>query len=198
MVKPNVLSGWSKRTTPAFLSALLVGGTTPKQTENPNKPGDLTSFTREELALVIDEGRRQLDAQAGRFGDVQARAQTLLTVSLVLLGFTTGVFGQLDEAHGLQHAFAAGVWAMSVTLVLTGLLLAAAVISVRAVFVTIDTTQITTFDQPLDLSLAEDYATAVQRGEETVADRLTAFQLATRYVVWGALLTAATFLLATM
>lgn len=175
----------------------LIGGGSPTPTlENPNAPGDIEAFDPNELTLIIEEGRRQLDHQAARFTDVQARAQTLLTVALIVLGFNTSVYPRLTDApSGWSHTAAVLAWFISFGLVICGLLLAAAVVTVRAVFDAIDTTQITTFAQPLDCAVAKDYAFAVRRGEETVADRVNAFQIATRYAVWGAIITAVTFLL---
>jgi hypothetical protein len=186
---------WRRRPTPAFSGALLRGGAPPSLAKNRNQAGDLAEHTDDELQLVIDEGRRQLDAQAARFGDVQGRAQTLLTTSLVVLGFTSGAIGRLGGFNGWRDRGEWVVWWAALALDLLGLLITAAVISVRGVFETTDTTQITTMERPLLETLADDYAGVVRRGEETIADRVNAFQVATRYTVWGAVATAAVFML---
>ena len=184
---------WRRRPTAAFVWALLRGGAPPSLATNPNTPRDLGQHTDVELQLVIDEGRRQLDAQRARFEDIQGRAQILLTVTLVVLGFTSGIVGRLEGLNGWRERGEWVLWCVAVALVLLGLLLAAAVISVRAYFETIDTTQVTAMARPLLKALADDYATVVRRGEVTVADRLNAFQVATRYTVWGAVTTALVF-----
>lgn len=78
-------------------------------------------------------------------------------------------------------------------LVLGGVGLSAAVIAVRADFNRTDTTQISTWATPLHRKVAADYTDVVRVGEITVASRVSVFRQATRLTVWGAVLTAATF-----
>jgi hypothetical protein len=188
---------WRRRPTPAFLRALLIGGTPRTLASNENQAGDLAEHNVEELQLVIDEGRRQLDAQSTRFEDVQGRAQTLLTISLVVLGLTSGMVSRLHGFDGWRARFEWVLWSIAIASDLLGVLLAAAVISVRARFETTDTMQVTNMERPLLKSLADDYAKSVRLGEETVADRVNAFQVATRYTVWGAVTTALVFIITT-
>lgn len=186
---------WSRRPTPAFVWALLRGGTPPTLTNNANEPGDVTGHSDAELHLVIEEGRRQLDAQSARFADVQSRAQTLLTTSLIVLAFTTSIVSRLEGFDGWRNRVEWLGWSAAIALDLIGVLLAAAVIAVRAKFESTDTSQVTKMERPLLGALADDYAGAVRLGEETVADRVNAFQVATRYTVWGAIITAAVFVM---
>lgn len=186
---------WRRRPTLAFVSALLRGGTPPTLTNNANEPGELTGHSDPELQLVVEEGRRQLDAQSARFADVQSRAQTLLTTSLIVLGFTTSLVSRLEGFEGWRHRVEWLVWSIAIALDLLGVLLASAVIAVRAKFESTDTSQVTNMERPLLGALADDYAGAVRLGEETVADRVNAFQVATRYTVWGAIITAAVFVM---
>lgn len=181
---------WRRRPTPAFLWALTRGGTPPNLAGHQNEGGDLAAHSDAELQLVIDEGRRQLDVQTARFEDVQGRAQTLLTVSLVVLGLTAGIVSRLHSFGGWRGRFEWVVWSIAGVLELLGVLLAAAVISVRAKFGATDTRQVTNMSLPLLKPLADDYCESVRIGEDTVADRVNAFQVATRYTVWGAITTA--------
>jgi hypothetical protein len=184
---------WRRRPTPAFLTALIVGGSPPNLADNKNRAGDLADHEEAELQLVVDEGRRQLDAQSTRFADVQGRAQTLLTISLVVLGLTAGIVSRLRSVDGWRGRVEWVLWSIAIALDLLGVLLSAAVIAVRARFETTDTMQVTSMARPLLKSLADDYAKSVRLGEETVADRVNAFQVATRYTVWGAVMTALVF-----
>jgi len=184
---------WRRRPTPAFLRALLLGGAPQNLADYKAQAGDLTEHSEEELELVIDEGRRQLDAQRARYADVQGRAQALLAVSLVVLGLTSGLVGRLHSIDEWRGRIEWAMWVLAVALDLLGVLLAAATISVRANFETTDTLQATNMKRPLLRSLADDYAASVRAGENTVADRVNAFQVATRYTVWGAVTTALIF-----
>lgn len=196
--RTNWWSRWRRRPTPAFLWALLRGGTPPNLARNKNTAGELADHTDVELQLVIDEGRRQLDAQSTRFQEVQGRAQTLLTTGLVVLGLTAGMVGRLDGFDGKRERIEWMLWSVAIALDLLGVLIAAAVISVRATFETTDTMQATNMARPLLKSLADDYAKSVRLGEDTVADRVNAFQVATRYTVWGAVTTALAFVATTV
>jgi hypothetical protein len=77
-----------------------------------------------------------------------------------------------------------------------GLEAAAAVIVAKASFAQIDTTQASGWKPPILKQVAGDYADAVKLGEVTVADRVTVFRQATRFLIWGAVLTTAAVLVA--
>ena len=183
------------RLTPAFILGLVFGGPVKPTLLNPNTPSDMKGFDDADLQLVVDEGRRQLGNQTGAFQHVQGRAQSLLTVCLAVLAFATGAIGRLQKICGARFVIALIVFVMAMSLVILGLALAAAVIVVRADFDQTDTTQITGFDRPLLKSVAADYADVVRIGEITIAARVTLFRMATRYTVWGAVLTAAVYAL---
>ncbi|MGZ6609192.1 MAG: hypothetical protein ACXVFI_19245 [Solirubrobacteraceae bacterium] len=182
--------------TVAFVLALLFGGSVSPERLNPNEPADLTALSADSLHLVVEQGRRQLDAQSERFRHVTDRAQTLLTVSLVALAFVAGTLSRINNTHGSQRIVATTVWAVGLLLVLLGIATAAAVIVVRAPFSAVDTTQMTTWSEPVLTQLATDHAKSVILGETTVAARVTLFRQATRFVSWGAVLATATYVIA--
>jgi hypothetical protein len=70
------------------------------------------------------------------------------------------------------------------------------VIVAKASFAQIDTTQASGWKPPILKQVAGDYADAVKLGEVTVADRVTVFRQATRFLIWGAVLTTAAVLVA--
>jgi hypothetical protein len=183
--------------TVAFILALLFGGSVTPDRLNPNEPADLGQLTPVSLQLIVDQGRRQLDAQSERFRHVTDRAQTLLTVSLVALAFVAGIVTRISGSHGAQRVFATIGWAVGLLLVLVGIAAAAAVIVVKAEFSAVDTTQMTHWSEPVLTQLAADHAKSVILGENTVAARVTLFRQATRFVSWGAVLAAASYLIAT-
>ena len=189
------ISSWFRRPTPAFLVALLFDGSPAPLTKNDPSAGDIESLSQDEWELVVEEGRRQLDAQADRLQHVQGRAQALLTVCLALLAVVVGGYGRIRDESGEFDCWPRVVlWIVGAGLVVVGLALSAAVIAVRADFDQIDTTTLTQKPRPLWRETAKEYANAVKRGEVTVADRVTVYRLATRYTVWGALVTFVVYL----
>src|SRR3954454_25313375 len=90
------------------------------------KPGQLDAWKPEELALMIDEGRRQSDRQMLDLERFRGRAQWLFTIGAAATAVAAGVYGD----HG------SGVTLLAIVLLAYGVGGAAAV---RADFNTIDT-----------------------------------------------------------
>lgn len=189
---------WKNRATPAYLWALVHGGTPASVYPNPNKVHPLADG--DDFDTIIEEGRRQIDAQRDDFNTIRGRAQDRITVTLVVLAFSSGVFARLHTVHGLHRLAATSVWGIGFLLVVIGLGMAASAASVRGDFEAPDTTQLSDpgrYPRPLKKSLAEDYAGSVRLGAVMVADRANALFLTTRWIVWGAFVTAIGFLLTT-
>jgi hypothetical protein len=190
---------WKKqqdlRLTTAFVLSLLFGGRVVPPPLNPNKPSDITGFDDESLRLIVDEGRRQSADQSDRFKHATDRAQVLLTAGLAALGLVAALLATVNDASGARRVVATVVWAIAGVLTVLGVATAASVIVVRADFVVVDTTQMTSWSPPLLKQLADDYADAVILGETTVAARITVFRQATRFVCWGVVLAAIAFAL---
>lgn len=178
-------------TTIAYLRAVLFGGRVDVRPVNPHTPGDVTKLDTRDLDLVVAEGRRQIAAQAARFEHVQARGQALTAMALVVSGFTaTGVL-RLDRVEGLSLAAAWVALGPAFVATLVGIGLAIAIGVVQADFAHPDTTELSSREPPLLPTLAADYAEAVVTGENTIAARVTLLRLATRWFIWGAVLTIA-------
>jgi hypothetical protein len=190
---------WKKTDTTltlAFILALLFGGSVkPSEPLNKNQPQDVEAIRDDALDVIIDEGRRQIDAQAERFRHVTDRAQTLLTVSLVAVAFAASIFGRLQHADGGLRVVATLLWSLGGVLLLIGVATAAATVVVRAEFDSIDATQMTHWMEPAIRKLAGEYSEAVILGETTVAARVTVFRQATRFVGWGVIIVAIALLL---
>ena len=175
----------------AFGCAVLLGGAVEPDSVNPNLPSELNSIdTDEDLQLIVDEGRRQLDAQVNRLDRVNSRAQALLTAALVVLAFAASGFRRLERVHDATLVSCWALWVIALAGIVSGTTVAAAVMVVRADFDAIDTTQMSHWKPPLLHALANDYTKAVILGETTVAARITAFRQATRLVCWAAILTS--------
>lgn len=179
----------------AFIFGLLFGGSVQPNSINQNQPSNISALSPNEIRLIIEEGRRQLDSQVGRLEHVQSRSQLLLTINFVALGFVAGGFRRLNRLEGSVLKIAVGLSSVGIVATLVGLILAAAAIAVGANFSQIDTTKLTTYGSPLDLALARVYANAVIIGETTIAARVTVFRLATRWTCWGAVAMAVVYIL---
>jgi hypothetical protein len=179
---------------PAFILALLFGGPVTPSALNLNKPGDASGFDEPSLKLLVEEGRRQLDRQSETYKYATDRAQTLLTVGLVVLGFTAASLNTVTGANDWREAVGLALWTVALALAVLGVAGAASVIVVRGDFEAIDTTHLSTWSSPILARLAEDYAKAVVLGETTVAARITMFRQSTRLVSWAAVVTAVAFL----
>lgn len=86
-----------------------------------------------------------------------------------------------------------GIWCFGALLAVLTTAAAAAVVAVKATFTGVDTTQLTTWDPPILKKLPSDYASAVRKGEITVALRVAALRQATRLSVLAALVAAVAF-----
>jgi len=179
----------------SYISGLLFGTSVAKVAQNPNEASDLAEFDDESLHFVIDEGRRQLAEQSDRFRHTTDRGQLVVTVSLAALPFFVAASSLVRRTHGATRWIATALEVCGGVGILLGLLTSASVVVVKATFGAIDTTQITNWTPPILRELAADYASAVRVGEETVADRITVFRQATRFLVWGAILATVTVLL---
>lgn len=157
-----------------------------------NEPGSLDAWKEEDLRLIIDEGRRQLDQQLGDLESLRGRAQFLFTVTVPLVG----ALGALaDDAYHHSCGWAFVLWCLAT---LTGAyagLGAAAVMTVRADFSVIDSARLSTYAPPILARLAGDYSRMLGTGANTVATRLTVLRQAVVWVIASAILGLAVLLL---
>jgi hypothetical protein len=151
--------------------------------------GDLTNHGAEDLKLVIEEGRRQLDRQLSDLERMRSRGATLVTVGLAEVALlASGARKYFD--HGWLTTSA---WILSILLVVLGLAGAAAVLTARSVFGRTDTRHVAESLPPLLPVLAHSYATSTDIGEETVRTRLTVLRDTVYLLVLGGLLYAFTW-----
>jgi hypothetical protein len=148
--------------------------------------GDLTNCEPEDLKLVIEEGRRQLDRQLGDLERLRSRGATFVTVGLAEIALLAGGASTYFD-HGWLTKFA---WMLSGVLVVLGLAGAAALLTARSVFARTDTRQIAQSPSPLLPILAHAYATSTDIGEETVRTRITVLRDTVYLQVLGALVYA--------
>jgi hypothetical protein len=149
--------------------------------------GDLSAAAEDQLKLVVEEGRRQLDRQAADLERMRARATTLVTVGLAEIALLS---------NGARAAFRStwpvtAAWTGSALLAVLGIAGAVAVLTARAVLGRTDTRDTALEPSPRLPKLASEYAQATGEGESTVATRLTVLRDAVLLLVLGALLYAA-------
>lgn len=148
--------------------------------------GDLDQHEDDELKIVVDEGRRQLDRQLADLEKNKSRAATMLTVGLVEIGVL---------AAGANRVFATGfwaiaIWAVSATLALLALGGAISLLTSSAAFDRLDTRQVAEATRPVLRQVALGYAHAVGAGEETIRTRITVLRDGVLLAVVSALLYA--------
>jgi hypothetical protein len=182
LAKPGLL--WA-----SFVLALLFGRSVRPTFENPNTLTPPVGFSPDDLQLVVEEGRRQQQAQLDAFRHTTSRAQLLVTISLAAVAFWVGVFSLVGDTQAWERVVSGGLWVLGGAGLILGLAAAGGVVVASAPFAQTDTTQLAR--APGVEHLAREYAELVRIGEVTVADRLTAFRQATRLVVWGVLVSAA-------
>ncbi len=140
----------------------------------------VSSWTHAELALLIDEGRRQGDRQQADLRDIRSRAQWLFTVAVATLGaLGTG----LASSH--PERTESVLWLVGLGVLVYGVGGAASVMVSRADFSMIHTAVLSGAPQPIEKSLAESYARMMAVGENTVATRLTVFRQAVVFCLVG-------------
>lgn len=148
--------------------------------------GSLEGWSEVELDLLIEEGRRTLDAQAGRFDRIRTTAQVVLptaTALLVVLG--SELDGIASGPHDCLNVAALACWAVGTWLVLLGVLGSAAVLTVRSDFGMILPTLLSQETTDIKLVTAKAYAGQAMVGEVTVATRLTVIRDAVALVAIG-------------
>jgi hypothetical protein len=167
-----------------YCAALLhPGRTVPTFAEPAPTTISLDTHADDELMLVIEEGRRQLDRQIADLDRIRNRAGALATVSLAL---TVAI--ATKAADILQHHWALiAMWAWACAMAVLAVAGAASVLSARAVFGRTDAQMAAQGPRPVRSHLAEAYAEVAGVGEETVSTFLTVFRGAVTLTVASAL-----------
>lgn len=171
----------------AFIASLLFGGQVRVDEINPNKPGAMSGWQEADYGHVIREGRAQLDRQMARYEHVTNRGQALLTISLLLLGFSAAVLhGIRGETAGWTGTLIVVLWVVGTLGSVAAALGAGAIIVVQGTFTEIETTQISHLEPPVLPHLAADYVKAVIYGENTLAARVAMLRRTTQVLLWSA------------
>lgn len=170
----------------ALFRAGAVGPTHPADR---NEPGTLGGWSSDDRALLIEEGRRQLDRHGAEIERVRTRGQVLFAIAIALIGSTASLLEKVDSS---SSAFGWLIWGSAIMVGVWATLGSAAVATVAARADMIHTTVLSRYAPPVEGSLAADYAAAVVAGENAVAVRLTNFRWSVSYLLVSAALALVT------
>lgn len=148
-------------------------------------PTDLEGWSQDQLALMLEESRRQLEEFNSRFDDLRVRAQWLFTTILALLVF---VGGQLKSLTGRHLALYVG-WYSGAVLLVVALLGAAAVFLATAQLGSVDTIKLSAENPSEDMLavLARSYPKMVVVSANTCRARFTILRDALWFLLLGVL-----------
>jgi hypothetical protein len=144
------------------------------------KPGSLEKWDKEDFERMIEEGHRQLDRQLSDLEQIRSRAQWLFTVGAAVTASLGGAFATTRPSGAIL-----ALWLLAFLVLVYGVAGAAAIMTVRADFATIDTALLSQSTPPILKSLATSYSRMLGTGENTVATRLTVFRQAVLFVIVG-------------
>lgn len=165
------------------VALLHPGHTMPTFAEPEPHTRNVPPLSDEELGLLTEEGRRQVDRQMADLDRIRNRAGALATVALALIAAVMGKFADVLDQHWVLIA----LWAASCAMAVFSVAGAASVLSARAVLGRTDTRLAAQGTRPMRASLAEAYVGTVSIGEETVRTFLTVFRDAVTLAVMAAL-----------
>jgi hypothetical protein len=143
-------------------------------------PKPLNEWREDDLERMLDEGHRQLDRQLCDLERIRGRAQWLLTTGVAITA-AIGAAVISSRPSGLVLL----LWIPGLLFIGCGVAGAAAVMTVRADFQTIDTAVLSGSKPPILKALATSYSRMLATGENTVATRLTVFRQAVVFVIVG-------------
>ncbi|GLL05099.1 hypothetical protein [Dactylosporangium matsuzakiense] len=162
---------------PAYLRFVLAvvspGRPVPQFDAHTMPPAPIDAWSDDEKKLLIEEGRRQLDRQATDFGQLQTRAQILLTTGIAI---AVGWLATLSTVLNGTVRAAAVAWLfliLSALMILLSTLGATSIIIVRAEFGIVHATLLSQSQPPILDHLAAAYARTVRVGGNTIATRLS-------------------------
>jgi len=154
---------------------------------------DLSKWSEDELGVLIDEGRRQFDAQTDSLEKIRGRAQWLFSLALALTGADAALAAKVFP-HPTCAQLAA--WVASIVFTSWSALGAASIITVTAQLAGVATGPLSRYAPPIKRQLATDYAEILDVGEQTVNTRLTLYRQAVVWLILGGYAALATLLLA--
>ena len=136
--------------------------------------GDLDGWPDSDIDLLLDEGRRRLDAQAERFDRIRQTAQVVLplaTALAVVVGRTAAPI-HARKAGCTEFTYLT-VYGLSLGCLFMSVFGSAALLVVKATFGSVLPTLVSQGEPPVAKALARAYAEQSVIGEHTINTRLT-------------------------
>jgi hypothetical protein len=162
------------------LGLLMPGQEIPVFVSHQITPEPLDGWESDDLQIMIDEGRRQLDSQIAQLEAIRGRAQWLFTIGAAIVAALGGSFVAVGPGWALSV-----LWLVAIAAITYGVAGVAAIMTVRADFNGIDTAVLSSKPRAVLRSLAGSYSRMLADGENTVATRLTVFRQAVVFVIVG-------------
>ena len=173
--------------------ALFIPGSTPRFADLPQttEHSDLSNWDPEELELLIEQGKYQLDRQRNQLRDLQNRSQFLLTTALGALLFAVNRLSDtlLSESSNII-AWTSVLLIISALSLFIGALGVASNIGTKNLLGAINIKLLSNVEPPRKLAMARAYIHCVIPGENTLATRFAIFWMAIMFVLIGTLLLA--------
>lgn len=178
--------------------ALFRPGKNPRSTNlfQTREHSDLSSWKSDELELLIEQGRSQLDRQRTQLRDVQARSQFLFTTALGALLFAVNHLNEtLHSETSNLFAWTSILLIVSATFLFIGALGLASNIGTKNALGAINITLLSDVQPPRKLAIARAYVECVVPGENTLATRFAIFWTAIMWILVGTLFLAVAWVL---
>lgn len=171
----------------AHLKGVWPGCKVPSFRQYPDSGSTPKAWTDDDYRLLIEEGRRQLDAQREQFEQVRSRGQFLLTTSIGLGAVALAGRSRMFSAGFVPHA----LWAMGFVFAVLGFLGSASVIVARKDIGSIDAAKMVDYKSPVLSEVGKGYSRQVKTGANTAATLVTVYRDAVFLVLlaaiaWGA------------
>ena len=125
----------------AHFRGLWPGAKVPSFRVHPDQPGDISGWQNDDCQALIEEGRRQLDAQRDQAEQIRGRAQFLFTTAI---GLAAVSFAGKSAVFAAKSDAPLAIWSLGLLLTTLGLLGTASVIVARKEFGSIDAAVMTT------------------------------------------------------
>lgn len=170
------------------LALFWPGANVPLFEKPPERDPDITGFTDEQLQVVLDEGRRQLDRQRQDLERVQTRSATAATIGLAEIALLSNGGATVIRAGGFWLI----PWLIGVACVFLGVAGAVSLLTTRPTVAAPHVNDIATYvgRKPLYIA-AYSYVRDVDTGDVTLSARVTILRDAALLLVLGGVLYAA-------
>jgi hypothetical protein len=142
----------------------------------------------DELDIIIDEGRRQIDTQVRRIEYASTRAQILLVFAIAVIGYIASKFAAAGQLEQPWKDVSRWLMLVGLGLLAYGAAGSGAVLTTRVTLTRPDTTDLANGGAGVRKRLAVDYAESVILGENTAASRITNLRISVLLVVLGLLI----------